>query len=567
MSKQISKLMKKEHIILAFILILAFLLRFYGVVVDVYPDFREATYGMAAWRIVEGEIPYRDFYHSQPPISPFLLAFVFLLFGVGIVQGRLFLAFFTTFTTLMIFLIGKRIDYKTGLLGSLIFAVASVSIKYGMRLLNDFIAMTFCVIGYYFLTSVITNYNERDFTAERNNLVFAGLFVGVGVLVKTIIVPIFLAFIVILIIEGKFAEVRLLDQAKNVVFLIIGFILPMLFILLPFYLVIGESFIEQVLGQHLAKESVPLTERWIFPLKFLILDNSYFFAFFALSIPFALRKPHGRGLIICVLFMVLTLFLFVPRQYVNYYEVNILWMSISCGFFPFPSYKSLNSKLVTVNFIIVANLLFYKVYRHFNLHTARMAYFDHYLSQLALICSFIGLAALTVIIIIDRRFNEEASKKQPKNFNFFLNQSFKSLRNIFSRDGIKIIIVISLTFLIATTYFSYFPISEKDKTTIDWIKANTSPDEYILSDDMKINFWAKRRSPFAEISKDRTDLGELTGEMFIEACYDFDVKVIVNTGRMFDYRDTYIVFLEFLEANYAQIELGHTIYVRTISLQ
>lgn len=559
--------MKKEHIILTFILILAFILRFYGVVVDVLPHFREATYGMAAWRIVEGEIPYRDFYHAQPPISPFLLAFVFLLFGVGVIQGRLFLVFFTTFSTLMIYLVGKRIDYKTGLLGGLVFAVASVSVTYGMRVLNDFIAMTFCVIGYYFLTSVLMNYNERDVSAERNNLVLAGLFVGIGILVKTIVVPIFLAFIVILIMEGKFAKVNPFDQVKNAIFLTIGFILPFLFIMLPFYLVIGDSFVEQVLGQHLAKESVPLIERWIFPLRYLILDNSYFFAFFALSIPFAIRKPQGRGLIICVLCMALTTLLFVPRQYANYYDVNILWMSISCGFFPLPSYKSLNSKLVTVNLIIVANLLFYKVYRHFNLYAARIAYLDHYLSQLALVTTFIGLAALTVILIVDRRFNEVATNNQPKNSKSFLYQFFKSLRNIFSRDGIKIIIVISLMFLIATTYFSYFPISEKDQTTIDWIKTNTSPDEYILSDDMKLNFWAKRRSPFAEISKDRTDLGELTGEMFIEACYEFDIKVVVNAGRMFDYRDTYLVFLDFLEANYAQIKVGHTIYVRTTSLQ
>ncbi len=559
--------MKKEHIILTFILILAFILRFYGVVVDVLPHFREATYGMAAWRIVEGEIPYRDFYHAQPPISPFLLAFVFLLFGVGVIQGRLFLVFFTTFSTLMIYLVGKRIDYKTGLLGGLVFAVASVSVTYGMRVLNDFIAMTFCVIGYYFLTSVLMNYNERDVSAERNNLVLAGLFVGIGILVKTIVVPIFLAFIVILIMEGKFAKVNPFDQVKNAIVLTIGFILPFLFIMLPFYLVIGDSFVEQVLGQHLAKESVPLLERWIFPLRYLILDNSYFFAFFALSIPFAIRKPQGRGLIICVLFMALTTLLFVPRQYANYYDVNILWMSISSGFFPLPSYKSLNSKLVTVNFIIVANLLFYKVYRHYNLDAARMAYLDHYLATLALITTFIGLAVLTVIIIVDRRFNEVATNNQPKNSKLFHYQFFRSLKNIFSQDGIKTIIVISLMFLIATTYFSYFPISEQDQTTIDWVKANTSPDEYILSDDMKINFWAKRRSPFAEISKDRTDLGELTGEMFIEACYNFDIKVIVNAGRMFDYRDTYIVFLEFLEANYAQIEVGHTIYVRTTPLQ
>lgn len=138
--------MKREHLILILILILAFMLRFYGVLVDVDFIFREATYGMAAWRIVDGEMPYRDFFHAQAPLSPFLLAFIFLIFGVGIIQARLFLVVFTTFTCFMIFLVGRRNDYKKGLLGSLVFAVVPFSVRYGMMAVNDFIAMTFCVI-------------------------------------------------------------------------------------------------------------------------------------------------------------------------------------------------------------------------------------------------------------------------------------------------------------------------------------------------------------------------------------------------------------------------------------
>jgi len=140
--------MKREHIILVVILATAFVLRVYGVLTDVFPFFREATYGMAAWRIIDGDMPYRDFYHSQPPLSPYLLAFVFLIFGVGVVQARLFLVVFTTFTSFVIFLAGKRIDYKTGLLGSLVFAITPWCIVYGMRAVNDHIAMTFCIIGY-----------------------------------------------------------------------------------------------------------------------------------------------------------------------------------------------------------------------------------------------------------------------------------------------------------------------------------------------------------------------------------------------------------------------------------
>ena len=90
-------LMKKEHVILALILVLAFILRLYGVIVDVDFFFREATDGIAAWRIVDGDMIYCDFTHPQAPLTPFLFALVFLIFGVGIVQARLFIVFFTTF--------------------------------------------------------------------------------------------------------------------------------------------------------------------------------------------------------------------------------------------------------------------------------------------------------------------------------------------------------------------------------------------------------------------------------------------------------------------------------------
>jgi hypothetical protein len=131
----------------------------------------------------------------------------------------------------------------------------------------------------------------------------------------------------------------------------------------------------------------------------------------------------------------------------------------------------------------------------------------------------------------------------------------------------KIALASCLIVLIATTNVSYPALSETEKKTIEWVKANTSHDEYILSDDLNINFRAKRRSPFAEISQDLTELGRLTGERYIEACYEFDVRVVVNTGRLFEKYETYKIFLVFLEANYVPIEEGYTIYARTTPLQ
>ncbi|MHA2239412.1 MAG: hypothetical protein ACXAB2_13780, partial [Candidatus Hodarchaeales archaeon] len=142
-----------------------------------------------------------------------------------------------------------------------------------------------------------------------------------------------------------------------------------------------------------------------------------------------------------------------------------------------------------------------------------------------------------------------------------------SLRAIFNYNGVKLALVVFFILLITVSNLTYPRLSANDKKAIDWVKANTSPDEYVLADNLKINFRSKRRTAFAEISRERTNIGELTGEMFIQACYDFDVSVVVNTEFLFGKDDTYDVFLEFLEANYVPIIEGHIIYVRTIPLQ
>lgn len=589
---------KREHVFLIIILVIAFVLRLYGILVyaQLMPSitsqtlhirhFREATFGMAAWRITEGDLPYRDFFHAQTPLSPLLLALVFSLFGVGIIQARLFLVFFTTFTCFMIFLAGKRIDYKTGLLGSLTFAIAPTSVLYGMLALNDFIAMTFSVIGYYFLTPIIMNDKgtKRDFTVERNNLLLAGFFLSIGVMIKIIVAPIFFAFIAILIIEGQFADVRISDQVKNVTFLIVGFVIPLLLTFSAFYLIIGDEFTTQVLGQHLSKSST-WKNRWKSLVQFLILENFYIFVFFVLSAPFAARKSYGRGLIICTLFMVVAVFLFVPRQYYNYYEINIPLMAMVCGFIPLPDLKSLDTKLAILIFSVIVNVLLFPIYRFLTQGMVLRHYFTQGMGQAALLLFLFTLIALILIVIIEGQFAEVGIYYQVKkavsfpyqmlklsvlknllNLTRLRSTTLKCLNSILNRNVAKALAA-SLIVLIALTNVSYPPPSETDRKTIDWIKANTSPDDYILADNLNINFRAVRRSPFAEISYDRTKQGKLTGEMFIEACYEYDIQVVVNTGRLFGNYDTFNVFLEFLKENYVQIEVGHTIYVRTTSLQ
>ena len=97
---------------------------------------------------------------------------------------------------------------------------------------------------------------------------------------------------------------------------------------------------------------------------------------------------------------------------------------------------------------------------------------------------------------------------------------------------------------------------------LTWIKANTDPNEYILSDDTNINTMAERRGPFAEVSIDRADLGALPVDLMIQSMYDYQIRVVVATGRLFGKTDAYQPLMDFLEANYTEIDVGITIYLR-----
>ena len=227
----------------------------------------------------------------------------------------------------------------------------------------------------------------------------------------------------------------------------------------------------------------------------------------------------------------------------------------------------LKIEILILNFIVILNLLSYQIYRYSNLGISRVSYFNHFSATIALFVSTIALIVLIIFMVKNGRFSEFRIKDHLKNLFSSPYQIWNRLRNLFIKDEVRIIIAIFFLTLIATTYVSYFPISESDEKSIEWIKANTSPDEYVLADSLKINFWTLRRSPFAEISKDRTFIGELTGEMFIEACYEYDIRFVVDTGRLFGELDTYDVFLDFLAENYVPILEGHTIYVRTTSLK
>jgi hypothetical protein len=213
-----------------------------------------------------------------------------------------------------------------------------------------------------------------------------------------------------------------------------------------------------------------------------------------------------------------------------------------CGFFPFSEVKSLNlrsallSVIVFLGLIILNFTIFIRFYRpRFYFPVLSLPFYSYpsfYLILLTLAALLIALTVFIVLLIKEGQFDGLKITDSVKDVFSSRHQILRNLRAIFTYNGVKLALVVFFILLITVSNLTYPRLSAKDKKAIDWVKANTSPDEYVLADNLKINFRSKRRSPFAEISRERTHIGELTGEM------------------------------EFLEANYVPIIEGHIIYVR-----
>ncbi len=84
----------------------------------------EGTPVYGALRVLDGEVPYRDFWTVYPPGQLYLLAAVFSLFGVSLMADRVIFVITVATVALLVYLIGRRLaGVRSALLGWLLFVV------------------------------------------------------------------------------------------------------------------------------------------------------------------------------------------------------------------------------------------------------------------------------------------------------------------------------------------------------------------------------------------------------------------------------------------------------------
>jgi len=138
---------KHDRGIVIFILFVFCFLYFYNINGWLIND-DEGGYLYHAWRMSEGELPYRDFYSTKEPLFLYTGYLVFKFLGPDVSWIRFFTAIITIFTGFLIFLIGRRVySYKVGLWSLFIYLILPVVYFQARYYRPDAYAVFFSTLG------------------------------------------------------------------------------------------------------------------------------------------------------------------------------------------------------------------------------------------------------------------------------------------------------------------------------------------------------------------------------------------------------------------------------------
>ena len=204
----------------------------------------DASYLYKSLLVYQGQRPYEDFFCAHPPLYLYLSALSYRMFGVGIVQGKLFEVLFSIAALPLTYFVTKRFY---GLQAAL-FTTLMFSLSYGTIVLTKHIYLSSIPLFFSLLASYL--FLEGSSSGRRAMLVLAGASAGIAILCK-------LTGIIVLASIAVYALLSR-EPPKNVLCVAGGFLLVIVPSLAPF---LSKSFLWQVLGFHAGKHGFSILSR------------------------------------------------------------------------------------------------------------------------------------------------------------------------------------------------------------------------------------------------------------------------------------------------------------------
>jgi 4-amino-4-deoxy-L-arabinose transferase-like glycosyltransferase len=220
-----------------------------------HPTFSdESFYFNVGKQILNGYIPYKDFFFAHPPLQVYILAFLFKAFGTSFLVGKLLSLITSTLSAFLVYLILKKLyDEKSGFLAALVFLITPVF-------------LSFSTIGYGMWETVLFILLSI-YLVMKNKLNFAGISFLIAILFRYIAI-LYLPFLIVLLYFRK---------QKLKIFSVWFFSLFFVLIILLLF-IFGFQYIEQTIAyQIFSKTSVDT-----FGVQMQYWSIGYFFIFLAL---------------------------------------------------------------------------------------------------------------------------------------------------------------------------------------------------------------------------------------------------------------------------------------------
>ncbi len=187
---------------------------------------------MLAWPylILKGWLPYRDIAIAHTPLMLLVLTAFYKIFGVGILQLKVFTWLLMAFNTLLTFWVAKKVfNKKTALLAAILYLPLSIYYK-ANGLWFDLALVPFALLLYYFVT--------------KNKFIASGVVYALGILTKQTFIYFALAVVTNLIQKERKDSLEIpkktIEKIRKFIFgAVLAFLLP---IIVMFFIGILDDF-------------------------------------------------------------------------------------------------------------------------------------------------------------------------------------------------------------------------------------------------------------------------------------------------------------------------------------
>jgi hypothetical protein len=260
-------------------------------------------YWYAGKEILEGSIPYRDFFYSSPPLIPYLTALWQLFFGFHLKVALLIPHALTIISASLIFtFFSLRKQFQAGLLAAIAFLFTGAVFSHADFLLGSTILTPFIILAFIFF--------------DRKKFLLSGVFFGLAALTKIYgIVP----AVPLIFLLGK--------EIKNLRNFLLGIFISFGVPNLIFWVLIGNEYLDLIFFNHFKK---PTLERYPEFLALLKYDLALVIALLSgiwLQKKDTLLRPTVFASAIILLF-----FGFVNEVFYSYFQPLIAILAILFGY-------------------------------------------------------------------------------------------------------------------------------------------------------------------------------------------------------------------------------------------